>query len=111
MAQDEEHDYTTEVRNYTDEELRTKERSKRRRKTGDVVGTGLTAAAAMSSPGLWAIAGANAKSFLSNSSKHKAIIKEMKRRGLEPVKGELSDTILPILTSAGSIAVGRAFGG
>jgi hypothetical protein len=104
-------DYATEVRNYTDEELLTKERSKRRRKTGDVVGTGLTAAAALSSPGLWAVAGAGAKSFLSNSSKHKILLKEISRRGLEPVKGNLSDAILPILTSAGSMAVGRAFGG
>ena len=104
-------DYATEVRNYSDEELLIKERSKRRRKTGDVVGAGLTAAAAMSSPALWAVAGASAKSYLSNSSKHKIILKEISRRGLTPVKGNLSDAVLPILTSAGSMAVGRAFGG
>ena len=112
MPQNEDsNDYTAEVCNYSDEELLSKERSKRRRKTGDVVGTGLTAAAAMSSPGLWAVAGASAKSYLSNSSKHKVILKEMSRRGLKPLKGDLSDTILPILTSAGSMAVGRALGG
>ena len=104
-------DYKTEVQKYSDEELLSKERSKRRRKTGDVVGTGLTAAAAISTPGLWPAAGASAKSFLSNSSKHKVILKEISRRGLTPVKGDFSDAFLPIITSAGSMAVGRAFGG
>ena len=81
-------DYAAEVRNYSDEELLTKERSKRRRKTGDVVGTGLTAAAAISSPALWAVAGASAKSYLNNSSKHKVLVKEISRRGLHACKGE-----------------------
>jgi hypothetical protein len=104
-------DYKTEVQNYSDEELLSKERSKRRRKTGDVVGAGLTAAAAISSPALWPAAGASAKSFLSNSSKHKTILKEISRRGLTPVKGDFSDAFMPIITSAGSMAVGRALGG
>jgi len=103
--------YKTEVQNYSDEELLTKERSKRRRKTGDVVGTGLSAAAAMATPAMWAAAGASAKNYLDNASKHKIILKEMSRRGLQPVKEDMSDTVLPILASAGSMFVGRAFGG
>lgn len=104
-------DYETVVRSYTDEELLSKERSKRRRKTGDVVGTGLTSLAAIEMPALWAIAGSNAKSYLSNSGKHKIILNEISRRGLSPIKENLSDTILPILTSAGSMYLGRAMGG
>ena len=103
--------YKTEVRNYSDEELLSKERSKRRRKTGDVVGTGLSAAAAMATPAMWAAAGASAKKYLDNSTKHKIILKEMSRRGLQPMKEDMSDTVLPILASAGSMFVGRAFGG
>jgi len=104
-------DYESQVRFYSDDELLIKERSKRRRKTGDMVGTGLSAAAAMGSPALWAVAGASVKSYLGNSSKHKIIMKEISRRGLTPLKGELSDAVLPIFTSAGSMVVGRAFGG
>ena len=111
MANEDGTDYKTEVQKYSDEELLSKERSKRRRKTGDVVGTGLSAVAAVYSPALWAVAGGNAKSFLSNSSKHKIIMDEISRRGLKPIKGDFSDTILPILTSAGTMAVGRVFGG
>jgi hypothetical protein len=111
MASDGEGNYATQVQSFSDEELVLKERSKRRRKTGDVVGTGLSAAAAMGSPALWAVAGASAKSYLDNSSKHKIILAEMKRRGLEPEKGDMSDTLWPILTSVGTTAVGRAFGG
>lgn len=103
--------YKTEVQKYTDEELLTKERSKRRRKTSDVVGTGLSAAAAMATPAMWAAAGASAKNYLDNSTKHKIILKEMSRRGLQPMKEDMSDTVLPILASAGSMFVGRAFGG
>ena len=108
---DTEGDYATEVRRYSNEELLSKERMKRRRKMGDVFGTGLTAVAAMRAPGLWAVAGSNIKSYLSNSSKHKIILQEIERRGLEPLKEEMSDTLLPILSSAGSMAVGRAIGG
>jgi hypothetical protein len=104
-------DYKTEVSRYSDEELLSKERSKRRRKTGDVVGTGLSAAAAMATPALWAVAGTSAKSYLDNSSKHKIICKEISRRGLEPMKEAMGDTLFPILASAGSMFVGRAFGG
>jgi hypothetical protein len=104
-------DYKTEVSRYSDEELLSKERSKRRRKTGDVVGTGLSAAAAMASPALWAVAGTSAKSYLDNSSKHKIICKEMKKRGLVPMPEDMGDTLFPILASAGSMFVGRAFGG
>jgi hypothetical protein len=111
MSDAAESDYEREVRQYTNEELLAKEQSKRRRKTKDVVGAGLTAAAALKSPGLWAVAGASAKSYLGNSSKHKIILKEISRRGLEPLKENLSDTILPILSSAGGLAVGRAVGG
>src|SRR5579859_118287 len=108
---DGETDYKTEVQRYSDEELLSKERSKHRRKTGDVVGTGLSAAAAMGTPAMWAAAGASAKNYLGNSSKHKIILKEMSRRGLEPIKEDMSDTLMPILASAGSMFVGRAFGG
>jgi hypothetical protein len=104
-------DYKTEVSRYSDEELLSKERSKRRRKTGDVVGTGLSAAAAMATPALWAVAGTSAKSYLDNSSKHKIICKEISRRGLVPMKEDMGDTLFPILASAGSMFVGRAFGG
>jgi len=103
--------YKTEVQGYSDEELLSKERSKRRRKTSDVVGTGLSAAAAMATPAMWAAAGASAKNYLDNSTKHKIILKEMSRRGLQPMKEDMSDTLLPILASAGSMFVGRAFGG
>lgn len=65
----------------------------------------------MATPAMWAVAGANAKSFLDNSSKHKILVKEISRRGLSPLKGDLSDTLFPILASAGSMAVGRSFGG
>jgi hypothetical protein len=103
--------YKTQVQQFSDEELLSKERSKRRRKTGDVVGAGLSAAAAMATPAMWAVAGANAKSFLDNSSKHKILMEEISRRGLSPVKGDMSDTLFPVLASAGSMAVGRAMGG
>jgi hypothetical protein len=106
-----ESDNESDVRQCSDEDLLAMERSHRRKKTGDVLGTGLTAAAALSSPALWAVAGANAKSYLTSSSKHKAITKEMTRRGLEPLKEEWSDTLMPILTGAGSMYVGRALGG
>src|SRR5579862_1547000 len=109
--QGEEGSYKTQVQQLSDQELLSKERSKRRRKTGDVVGTGLSAAAAMATPAMWAVAGANAKSFLDNSSKHKILLKEMSRRGLSPIKGDVSDTLFPVLASAGSMAVGRAVGG
>lgn len=108
---DGETDYKSEVQRYSDEELLSKERSKRRRKTGDVVGTGLSAAAAMAAPAMWAAAGASAKNYLDNSTKHKIILKEMSRRGLAPMKEDMSDTLMPILASAGSMFVGRAFGG
>lgn len=111
MANDGEQDYKITVQQYSDEELLSKERSKRRRKTGDVVGTGLTAAAAFGQPALWAVAATSAKAFLGNSSKHKIILQEIERRGLTPLKGDMKDTILPILGSAGSMAVGRALGG
>jgi len=111
MADNSETSYEIEVQRYSDEELLEKERSKRRRKTGDVVGAGLTAAAAIRAPALWAAAGASAKSFLNNSTKHKVILKEISRRGLTPLKGDLSDAIMPILGSAGSMVVGRSFGG
>ena len=106
-----EQDYKITVQQYSDEELLSKERAKRRRKTGDVIGTGLTAAAAIAEPALWAIAAGSAKSFMGNSSKHKIILREIERRGLTPLKGDISDTIMPLLGSAGSMAVGRAFGG
>lgn len=108
---DGETNYKSEVQRYTDEELLSKERSKRRRKTSDVVGTGLSAAAAMAAPAMWAAAGVSAKNYLDNSTKHKIILKEMSRRGLQPMKEDMSDTVLPILASAGSMFVGRAFGG
>jgi hypothetical protein len=111
MANNSENDYELVVQQYSDEELLTKEQSKRRRKTGDVVGAGLTAAAAIRAPSLWAVAGASAKSFLNNSTKHKIILKEISRRGLTPLKGGLTDAILPVLTSAGSMVVGRSVGG
>jgi hypothetical protein len=111
MTDNDEPDYSIVVQNYSDDELLQKERSKRRRKTSDMVGTGLCAVAAMEAPPLWAAAGASVKSYLNSSSKHKTILKEITRRGLSPMKGDLSDTILPILTSAGSLVVGRAFGG
>ena len=107
----EEVSYKVQVQQLSNEELLAKERSKRRRKTGDVVGTGLVAAAAMAEPALWAMAGTNVKSFLDNSSKHKILTKEISRRGLTPIKGDTSDTLFPVLASAGSMAVGRAFGG
>jgi hypothetical protein len=106
-----ERDYTVEVQRYSNDELLAKERSKRRRKTGDVVGTGLSAAAAMYSPAMWAVAGTAVKNYLDNNSKHRIIIKEIHRRGLTPLKGDVSDTVFPALASAGTMAVGRAFGG
>jgi len=104
-------DYAAEVAQYTDEELLMKERSKRRRKTGNLVGTVVTAAAATRAPSLWAAAGSSVKSLLSDNNKHKIIMREIERRGLTPDKGDLKDTIMPILTSAGGMVVGRAVGG
>jgi len=104
-------DYSITVQQYSDEELLDKERSKRRRKTGDIVGTGLCAAAAIGQPALWAVAATSTKAFFGNSSKHKIILQEIERRGLTPLKGDMSDMIMPVLGSAGSMAVGRAFGG
>jgi hypothetical protein len=111
MANESDGDYATEVAQYTDEELLVKERSKRRRKTGNVIGTIVTAAAATKAPSLWAAAGASVKSLLNDNTKHKIILQEIERRGLTPLKGDLKDTIVPILTSAGSMFVGRAVGG
>jgi hypothetical protein len=104
-------DYPTEVAGYTDEELLVKERSKRRRKTGNVVGTIATAALATRSPGMWAAAGSSVKSLLNENSKHKIILQEMERRGLKPLKSDMKDAIFPVLTSAGGMFVGRAVGG
>ena len=101
--------YSITVQQYSDEELLDKERSKRRRKTGDIVGTGLCAAAAIGQPALWAVAATSTKAFFGNSSKHKIILQEIERRGLTPLKGDMSDMIMPVLGSAGSMAVGRAF--
>jgi hypothetical protein len=104
-------DYTVIVSQYSNEELLEKERTKRRRKTGDMVGTGLSAVAAMAQPAMWTMAGVNVKSYLSSSSKHKIILKEMEKRGLEPLKEGMSDTLVPILSSAGGMYATRALGG
>jgi hypothetical protein len=104
-------DYATEVAGYTDEELLVKERSKRRRKTGNVVGTIATAALATRSPGMWAAAGSSVKSLLNENSKHKIILQEIEKRGLTPLKSDMKDAIFPVLTSAGGMFVGRAVGG
>ena len=104
-------DYKTLVRQWDNTTLLQKERSKRRRKTGDVVGTGLTALAATRVPGLWAGVGAGVKGYLDNNTKHKTILKEIERRGLKPHKGDMSDTVAPIFAGAGSAVVGRALGG
>ena len=107
---DNEEENQYDVTLWTDEQLLAKERSKRRRKTGDMVGTGLSAVAAIAEPALWGIAGASVKNYLNSSSKHKSIVKEMNRRGLQPLKEDMSDTVVPILSGAGGMVVGRALG-